>query len=241
MSLIMTVIKDSINSIKNPREYFLSDNFNRGLSVLLIKVLVYSIIGSLLTSTRSYFTPVEISFPLNKITEQINPVIISFIGTFFTIPVIFIIIGIMIVIISIIFSRRLNVKISFNISAALCVLLPVIFFLNLFTANNRYAANLIYGLLLCYGIWMFYYALTGAFRINRKISAAITGLQAAYVIFVTISSMISIDTENDNQEDKFLKKILDRAKIKNELKLQENIDNGNMGGGNDDLRTKKKN
>ena len=108
-----------------------------------------------------------------------------------------------------------------------------------FTVNNKYAIIIVYGLLLCYGIWMLYNALTGAFRMNRKTSAIITGLQAAFVILVTISSIANIDTEDGGQKNKFLKQILKRAKIKNELDFQGKHDSSIMNGGNDDLRTKK--
>lgn len=178
-------IKDSVDSIKNPKEYFSSMRTEGGLGEPIIKALIYGAISGIIgfiwsvlnigaTGAFGFLGGGAVGIML-IIGSLIGALIGVFIG------------AVIVLIISAICGGKTDFEPNMRVSASLMVLMPIGTFLG-FTASIHYILGTLVGFAVnLYGLWMLYHAITQTLS-GKEATAKILGyvLAGLLVLFLLI-------------------------------------------------------
>jgi hypothetical protein len=176
-------IKDSKESIMNPKEYFSAMRTEGGLGEPIIKAVIYGLIAGVIGFIWSLLNIGAVGGGLFGgavgIMILIGSVIGAIIGVFIG--------GVVVLIISAICGGKTDFEPNMRIAASLMVLMPISTFFG-FAGSIHYILGILVGFAInLYGLWMLYHALTQTLG-GKEATAKILGyvLAALLVLFLLI-------------------------------------------------------
>jgi len=198
-------VDDSIQVLKNPKEFYSSMSKTGGLGEPIIKALIYGLISGIIALIWSVLG-LQIAF-IGPVKALILAVIFALIGLFIG--------AIIILIISAICGGSTDFENNVRVTAAAMVLMPVNTLLAVFGEIHVYVGSIITLVLVLYGIWLMYNALTASLQAKETPAKIISGLLALLFLIIIIAGFGAQKTA-ENYGEQYQKQLEEATKGQSE-------------------------
>jgi hypothetical protein len=227
-----TFLKDSVNTLVKPKEYFSSMKVEGGLGEPVIKALIYGAISGVFTLLWSIFK-------LGAVTGSMFGGAVGIMAFFWAIigAVIGLFIGAVItLILSAICGGSTDYTANARVTASLMVLMPVSAFFGFLSGFNFYLGFIIKLIINLYSLYMLYWALSLTLKGKEKSSKILTIVLAAILALFLLIGLgtrkaankflddFGIETENMEKSFKDLAKDMEDAMEEAKKELEEEIE-----------------
>jgi len=178
-------VKDSVNTILKPGEYFASLRIEGGLGEPLIKAVIYGALSGVFTLLWSIFK-------LGAFTGGLFGSAVGIMSFFWAVALALLVLfigGVITLVISAICGGNTDYQASLRITSSLMVLLPVTAFFGFLTGINFYLGFICRILINLYGLYLLYHALTGSLKANTGTAKIFTSVLAGILVIVMLVSL----------------------------------------------------
>ncbi|MCA1757043.1 MAG: YIP1 family protein [Bacteroidales bacterium] len=185
-------IKDSIETITRPKEYFAALTLEGGLGEPVIKAVLYGIVAGIFTLIWSFLKIGAVAGGMFGGAIGIMAFIWAIIGA-----IIGLFIGaVIMLIISAVCGGSTDFEANLRVTASMMVLMPVSAFFGFFSGLNFWLGFLITMVIYLFGLYLMYFALTGSLKGKSGISRIVTIALAALVVLFMLIGMGAKRTAN---------------------------------------------
>jgi hypothetical protein len=186
------LIKDSIDTIIRPKEYFGALKLEGGLGEPVIKVVIYGVVAGIFTLLWSLLKIGAVAGGMFGGAIGIMAFIWAIIGA-----IIGLFIGaVIMLIISAICGGSTDFEANLRVTASMMVLMPVSAFFGFFSGLNFWLGFLITMVIYLFGLYLIYFALTGSLKAKSGTSRIVTLVLAALVVLFMVIGIGAKRTAN---------------------------------------------
>jgi hypothetical protein len=198
-------LKESKESLLNPKSYFSTLKTTGGIIEPLIKAVIYGTVAGILfflwdllhmRGFGSGLLGASVGFRL-LITTIIGSGIGLFVG------------AVILLIISSICKGNTDFEANLRVTAAVMVVMPIFAFLSFFSGINIYLGMVISLVVFIYGLWLFYNALIESLKCNQESAKIVMYVFIALIVLILLFGMRNTNRYGRLNRDaqKFLKEI----------------------------------